>query len=106
MAVASTTPVARPEGRVAALFREWGELTAFSFRALAGAAGAGRYASEVLRQVSIIIRGTTLLTLVMNAFLGMSVINFGFFFFRSIGASDYTGIASGYVDIRQCANIM
>jgi phospholipid/cholesterol/gamma-HCH transport system permease protein len=108
---ATTAPPAevatrRPPGRIAGLFAEAGELTAFSVRALAALPGSTRYASETLRHAAAIIRGTSLLTLVMNAFLGISVVNFGFFFLRSIGASDYTGLASGYVDIRQCANLM
>jgi phospholipid/cholesterol/gamma-HCH transport system permease protein len=100
-------PAAAPgEGRAAAVFREAGELTAFSFRAVGAVPGSLRYVSEIMRQAALIIRGTSLLMLVMNAFLGISVVNFGFFFLRSIGASDYTGLATGYVDIRQCANLM
>jgi phospholipid/cholesterol/gamma-HCH transport system permease protein len=99
-------PARRPEGTVKGLFREAGELTAFSFRALAAIPSAFRFTSETLRQAAIIIRGTSVLMLVMNAFLGISVVNFGFFFLRSIGASDFTGLATGYVDIRQCANMM
>jgi phospholipid/cholesterol/gamma-HCH transport system permease protein len=104
MAVAVDTP--RREGRATALFREAGELTAFSVRALGALPGSLRYVSEVMRQGAILVRGTSMLMLLMNAFLGISVVNFGFFFLRSIGASDYTGLASGIVDIRQCANLM
>jgi phospholipid/cholesterol/gamma-HCH transport system permease protein len=99
-------PLRRKQSGTAALLGEAGELTAFSVRALGALPGAARYGSEALRQAAIIIRSTSVLMLVMNAFLGISVVNFGFFFLRSIGASDYLGVATGYVDIRQCANMM
>jgi phospholipid/cholesterol/gamma-HCH transport system permease protein len=98
--------VPRPGSRVVSLLHEAGELTAFCARALAAIPGSVRYMSEALRHAAAIIRSTSTLTFVMNMFLGISVVNFGFFFLRSIGASDYTGLASGYVDIRQCANVM
>jgi phospholipid/cholesterol/gamma-HCH transport system permease protein len=103
---APVVPAPRRESRAIALLREAGELTAFCARALAAIPGSTRYMSEALRHAATIIRSTSTLTFVMNMFLGISVVNFGFFFLRSIGASDYTGLATGYVDIRQCANVM
>jgi len=105
-AAPAPAPLRRKPSRAAALLGEAGELTAFSVRALGALPGAMRYGSEALRQAAIVIRSTSVLMLVMNAFLGISVVNFGFFFLRSIGASDYLGVASGQVDIRQCANMM
>lgn len=98
---ADAASAARAPGRVAGLLNEAGELTIFALRALRTMPQAVRYTSEVLHQASVLIRGTTPLMLAMNAFMGMSVVNFGFFFLRTIGASDYTGLATGYVDIRQ-----
>ncbi|MEA2346363.1 MAG: phospholipid/cholesterol/gamma-HCH transport system permease protein [Thermoleophilaceae bacterium] len=88
------------------LLAEAGELTAFGGRSLAAIGGTPRYASEVLRQAAMMIRGTWFLMLAMNMFLGMSLVNFGFFFLRSIGASDFLGLTSGYVSIRQLAPTM
>jgi phospholipid/cholesterol/gamma-HCH transport system permease protein len=102
---AAPAPVPK-DSTVGAIFREAGELTAFGVRSVGAIPGSLRYVSEVMRQAALIIRGTSMLMLLMNAFLGISVVNFGFFFLRSIGASDYTGLATGYVDIRQCANLM
>jgi phospholipid/cholesterol/gamma-HCH transport system permease protein len=62
--------------------------------------------SEVLRQAAILIRGTTLLMFVMNAFFGFSIMTFAFFFLRSIGASDFVGAATAFADPRVGATLM
>jgi phospholipid/cholesterol/gamma-HCH transport system permease protein len=85
---------------------EAGELTRFSRQALTELPATPRYFSEVLRHASDTIRGTTLLLFVMSAFLGASIVNFAFFFLRSIGASDYLGAISGYGDTRLGAVVM
>jgi phospholipid/cholesterol/gamma-HCH transport system permease protein len=99
-------PAAQREGPVRSGLREAGELTEFTADSVRALPGTLRYFSEVMRQAAILVSGTTVLLLVMNAFLGISVVNFGFFFLRSIGASDFTGLASGIVDIRQAATTM
>jgi phospholipid/cholesterol/gamma-HCH transport system permease protein len=82
---------------------EMGELTLFCFAALRALPGSLRYASEVMRLNAIITRRTTLLLFVMCGFLGLSASNFGFFFLRSIGASDFVGILPGLITPRQIA---
>jgi phospholipid/cholesterol/gamma-HCH transport system permease protein len=99
-------PAPQREGSIRSGLREAGELTEFTADSVRALPGTLRYFSEVMRQAAILVSGTTVLLLVMNAFLGISVVNFGFFFLRSIGASDFTGLASGIVDIRQAATTM
>jgi phospholipid/cholesterol/gamma-HCH transport system permease protein len=93
-------------GPVQGILDEAGELTAFSGRALRALGHTPRYAAEVLRQAAILIRGTTLLMFVMNAFFGFSIMNFAFFFLRSIGASDFVGAATAFADPRVGATLM
>jgi phospholipid/cholesterol/gamma-HCH transport system permease protein len=80
---------------------EFGELFLFSLRALAAIPGSLRYASEAMRLNAVITRRTTPLLFVMSIFVGLSATNFGFFFLRSIGASDFVGIVPGILDTRQ-----
>ena len=93
-------------GAVRSGLRETGELTQFGGRALVGLAGTPRFASEAMRQAAQMIRGTWLLMLAMNVFIGMTLVNFAFFFLRSIGAGDYLGLTSGYAQPRQVATTM
>jgi phospholipid/cholesterol/gamma-HCH transport system permease protein len=53
-----------------------------------------------LRQAAIMIRGTTLMLFVMNAFFGITVVNFGFFLLRALGATDYLGVFTGLLGTR------
>jgi phospholipid/cholesterol/gamma-HCH transport system permease protein len=80
---------------------EIGELVVFSLRALKAMPGSLRYASEIMRLNAVITRRTTLLLFVMCIFLGISLTNFGFFFLRSIGASDFAGVVPGLTTTRQ-----
>jgi phospholipid/cholesterol/gamma-HCH transport system permease protein len=82
---------------------EAGELTVFAARAVRGLAGAPRYISEAMRLNALITRRTSVLLFVMCFFLGMSAANFGFFFLRAIGASDFVGVVSGLLTPRQIA---
>jgi phospholipid/cholesterol/gamma-HCH transport system permease protein len=82
---------------------EIGDLMWFSAAALRALPRSLRYSSEALRINAVITRRTTLLLFVMCAFVGLSASNFGFFFLRSIGASDFAGIVPGLVTPRQIA---
>jgi phospholipid/cholesterol/gamma-HCH transport system permease protein len=99
-------PVPARNGPVRSILQEAGELTAFSGRSLGALGYTPRYAAEVLRQAAILIRGTTLLMFVMNAFFGFSIMTFAFFFLRSIGASDFVGVATAFADPRVGATLM
>lgn len=74
---------------------EAGDLTIFSGRALRALGGTPRYGSEVLRHAATLVRGTTPLLFVMTAFIGFAATAATFFFLRSIGATDYTGLGAG-----------
>jgi phospholipid/cholesterol/gamma-HCH transport system permease protein len=92
----------RPFGAgVKDFFEEMGELTIFCLEAFKALPGTIRYFSEVLRLNAIITRRTSLLMFVMAGFIGVSMANFGFFFLRSIGASDFVGILPGLISSRQ-----
>jgi phospholipid/cholesterol/gamma-HCH transport system permease protein len=74
-----------------------------SFDALRAVPRSTRYLSEALRLNAVITRRTTLLLFTMTAFIGVAAANFAFFFLRSIGASDFTGVVPGVLDTRQIA---
>jgi phospholipid/cholesterol/gamma-HCH transport system permease protein len=85
------------------LLRELGELVVFSFEALRALPRSTRYLSEALRLNAVITRRTTVLLFTMTAFIGIAAANFAFFFLRSIGAGDFTGVVPGVLDTRQIA---
>jgi len=82
------------------MLEEAGELVLFGLRTVRALAGTPRYFAEVMRLNALITRRTSVLLLAMTFFAGVSVSNFSFFFFRSIGASDYVGILSGLFTTR------
>jgi phospholipid/cholesterol/gamma-HCH transport system permease protein len=95
-----------PDGPLRAFGREAGELLIFSWQILRALPGTTRYFAEVMRQAAAIVRGTSVLLLVMNVFLGISVANFGYFFLRSLGAGDYVGVVTGLLAQRQTSVTM
>lgn len=99
-------PIARPRAAGQDRLREVGDLVVFGAQSLAALPATLRYSSEALRQASMMLLGTLPLLFVMNVFQGMSVANAGYFLLRSIGASDYLGLLSGYVGPRQLATCM
>jgi phospholipid/cholesterol/gamma-HCH transport system permease protein len=103
--VASPAPRREP-GTFQAAAIEIGEMAGFFGRAVAGLTRVPRYASEVLRQAAILVRGSTLIIFAMVTFIGMAAVTFAYFFLRSAGASDYTGLFSGIVTPRATVPIM
>jgi len=97
--VAPPSPVGQ-RGALGTVVAEAGQLIAFSGRALKALVGVPRYTSEVLRQTALLVKGTTLMLAVMAAFFGFTLVNYSFFFFRTIGASDYVGVVVGLAGIR------
>lgn len=85
--------------------REVGDLTAFAGGAVRAMPGALQYISETLRQTAIMIKGTTFLVFLLNLFFGAEIVNFLYFFIRSIGATDALGIV-GYAAPRQLVTTM
>jgi phospholipid/cholesterol/gamma-HCH transport system permease protein len=80
---------------------EVGDLMIFSAQALRALPGSTRYFSEALRQAADMLLGTLVLLFFMEVFLGVTSSNFAFFLLRTIGASDFTGLVSGYGGPRQ-----
>jgi phospholipid/cholesterol/gamma-HCH transport system permease protein len=80
---------------------EIGDLMIFGAQALRALPGSTRYFSEALRQAAEMLRGTLILLFFMEVFLGLTTSNFAFFLLRTIGASDFTGLVSGYGGPRQ-----
>jgi phospholipid/cholesterol/gamma-HCH transport system permease protein len=103
---AAPATAARKSGALAGMLQETGEIADFSVRAIKAAPGSARYMSEVARQARTLVRDSSLLMFVMSGFLGISTMNFAFFFLRSIGASDYLGLVLGYIDPREAAITM
>jgi phospholipid/cholesterol/gamma-HCH transport system permease protein len=85
---------------------EIGEITKMSGLVMRGLVHTPRFGSEALHHAAGLIRRTSLLVFTMNAFLGMSVVNAGYFFLRSIGASDFLGTVSGYAAPRVLCTTM
>jgi phospholipid/cholesterol/gamma-HCH transport system permease protein len=102
---AGRRPVRKPGSLQAALI-ETGELMRFAGQTLAGLGRVPRYGSEVLRQAAILVRGSTVIILAMTTFIGMTAVTFAYFFLRSAGASDYTGLFTGIVMPRAAVPIM
>lgn len=108
----ATAPVgsgARPEAEPAPAVKrhtpgavdEVGEFMLFSGRALRALPRALRHASEVMRLNAVFTRRTSLLLFCMTGFIGFGLANFGFFFLRSVGASDFAGLIPGLLTPRQ-----
>ncbi len=74
---------------------ELGELTKFSFSMLRELPKSSIYTSEVLRQLAILVRGSTMFIAVMTAAVGISQTNFGYYFLKAAGAADYLGLVPG-----------
>jgi phospholipid/cholesterol/gamma-HCH transport system permease protein len=95
----------KPGGMQGALI-EAGDLAEFFWQTIVGLRRVPRYLSEVLRQAAILVRGSTIIIFAMVTFIGMAAVTFAYFFLRSAGASDYTGLFSGIVMPRAAVPIM
>jgi phospholipid/cholesterol/gamma-HCH transport system permease protein len=93
------------QGTFASVAREVGDLTAFAGGAVRALPGSLKYVSETLRLTANMIKGTTFLVFLLNVMFGFEIVNFLFFFLRSIGATDALGI-DGYSAARQLATTM
>jgi phospholipid/cholesterol/gamma-HCH transport system permease protein len=82
---------AREPSRLLAPIREAGEIASFSMRALAAAPGAWKYFAEVLRQCALLILGSTVVLLAMQAVIGGECGLFFVYLTRPLGATAATG---------------
>lgn len=83
-----------------------GDLASFSGRTIIGLPLSLRFAAETLRQLAILVRGSTFLIAVMVVFVGFSATNYGYYFLRSAGAADYVGLVPGVVGPRLIAALL
>jgi phospholipid/cholesterol/gamma-HCH transport system permease protein len=80
-----------PQPRLLAPVREVGEIVSFSGRALAAGPGSLRYFSEVLRQCGMLIVGSTIVLLAMQAVIGGECGLFFVYLTRPLGATAAVG---------------
>lgn len=102
---AATPPAAPPKAgaweRTLAPLREAGEITGFSARALAAIPGATRYFAEILRQCAILIFGSTLVLLAMQAVIGGECGLFFVYLTRPLGATAAVGFLQVPCSLRE-----
>jgi phospholipid/cholesterol/gamma-HCH transport system permease protein len=91
--------VARRSGPFGGI-EETGELARFTGTTLRSLPRSGRFTAEILRQLAILARGSTALIVVMVVFVGFSATNYGYYFLKAAGASDYIGLVPGVVGPR------
>ncbi|HYF24209.1 MAG TPA: ABC transporter permease [Baekduia sp.] len=114
MAATTATPtpagpapvVAARPGLVRGTLEEAGQLARFAAQALVALPGSLQFASEGLRQASLMLRGTIPLVFVMQMFQGAVIGTFAFFLLRGLGAADFFGLTTGVVGPRQTAATM
>jgi phospholipid/cholesterol/gamma-HCH transport system permease protein len=82
---------------------ELGELTAYSARTVRELPASLRYAAEVFRQLAILVRGSTVVIVTLVMFVGFSATNYGYYFLKAAGATDYIGLVPGVVGTRLIA---
>jgi phospholipid/cholesterol/gamma-HCH transport system permease protein len=80
---------------------EAGEIAGFSARAVAYAPGALKYFAEILRQLSILILGSTAVMLGMMTVIGAECALFFIYVARPLGATDFTGFFAVPCGIRE-----
>jgi phospholipid/cholesterol/gamma-HCH transport system permease protein len=85
---------------------EFGDLTAFSASTLAEVPRSARFGSEIVRQLSILVRGSTVVIAAMVMFVGFSATNYGYYFLKAAGAADYIGLVPGVVGPRLIAALL
>jgi phospholipid/cholesterol/gamma-HCH transport system permease protein len=103
---AAPLPAVRKPGPIQSALIEAGDMTVFFVRSILALNRTPRYLSEVLRQAAILVKGSTLVIAAMVTFIGMAAVNFAYFFLRSAGANDYTGLFSGIVMPRAAVPVM
>jgi phospholipid/cholesterol/gamma-HCH transport system permease protein len=96
----------RKPGPMQGALIEVGDMFVFGLQSLTALRRVPRYTSEVLRQAAILVRGSTLIIFAMVTFIGMAAATFAYFFLRSAGATDYTGLFTGIVMPRAAVPIM
>jgi phospholipid/cholesterol/gamma-HCH transport system permease protein len=105
---------ASPLGRLANGFadpvrsslEEAGRIAGFGASAISGMPGTFRYASEILRQVGILITGSALVLLGMQFVFGLTCGNESVYVLRGYGASSYEGVFAAICPLREATPFM
>ncbi len=88
------------------LLDEAGQIATFAGRAVAELPGAARYASEVLRQVGILVTGSLLVVCVMQFVMGMTCGTEANYVLRGYGATAYSGVFTAWCGVREMGPYM
>jgi phospholipid/cholesterol/gamma-HCH transport system permease protein len=85
---------------------EAGEMAGFAASAFLEMRGVLRYASEMLRQVGILITGSALVLVAMQFVFGLTCGNESVYILRGYGASSYEGVFSALCPLREATPFM
>jgi phospholipid/cholesterol/gamma-HCH transport system permease protein len=85
---------------------EAGRIAGFGVRAITEMPGAIRYASEILRQIGILITGSALVLLGMQFVFGLTCGNESVYVLRGYGASSYEGVFAAICPLREATPFM
>ncbi|MHB8692213.1 MAG: MlaE family ABC transporter permease [Solirubrobacteraceae bacterium] len=96
----------RPPGKLKAFAIEVGDIGYFMVSSVKALPGTTQFVSESLRQTAILIRGSTAIIFALVTYIGITQVNFAYFFLKSAGAEDYTGLFSGLTTARAAVPIM
>jgi phospholipid/cholesterol/gamma-HCH transport system permease protein len=99
----SSGPVSGRRGTIRSGIDELGDLTAYSARTLRELPASLRFAAEVFRQLAILVRGSSVVIVTLVMFVGFSATNYGYYFLKAAGATDYIGLVPGVVGTRLIA---
>src|SRR5437016_4693130 len=100
MAATRQTITPRRSAAITRTLEEFGDLARFSFSALRNTPGAFRYTAEVLRQGSILVRGSTFFVTALCFWIGFSAVNYVYYTLKALGAADFIGVFTGIVTPR------
>lgn len=101
-----SAPAPRPPGRLKSVAIEVGDIGYFVGSSIKALPGTSRFLAETLRQTATLIRGSTLIIFALVTYIGITQVNFAYFFLKSAGAEDYTGLFTGLTTARAAVPIM
>lgn len=87
-------------GGMTKTLEEFGDLTRFSIDALRNVPATFRYTAEILRQGSILVRGSTFFVAALCFWIGFSAVNYVYYTLKALGAVDFIGVFTGIVSAR------
>jgi phospholipid/cholesterol/gamma-HCH transport system permease protein len=90
----------RTKGEAPGALEEAADIAIVSWRALVALPKAFRFLSEILRQLSILIRGSTFYIALINFLMGMIFVTFAYVFLKAAAAYDYLGAFTSQIDPR------